>query len=68
MNASALSRGELQGAFCLLDLSKTPDPLLKAELQQLAKQRGIWLPATKEQSASLLFRGVAPTPAHVERW
>lgn len=66
--ASSLSRGELQGAFCLLLLSKTPDPHLKLELQRLAQERKIWLPQAPAEAASLLFAGVAPTPALVERW
>lgn len=66
--ASSLSRGELQGAFCLQRLSKTPDPLLTVELQRLAQERRIWLPATPAQAASLLFAGAAPDPKYVERW
>jgi len=65
---ASLSRGELQGALSYQLLSKTPDPLLKAELVRLASERRIWVPTTRAEAAGLLLRGVAPDQRHVERF
>lgn len=65
---ASLTRGELQGALAYQLLSKTPDPLLKAELVRLASERRIWVPTTPAEAAGLLFRGVAPDQRHVERF
>ena len=63
---SRLSRGELQGAYCLLLLSKAPDPHAKIRCEQIASTRRIWLPETREQAAGLLFRGETPTHGFAE--
>lgn len=64
---SNISPGQLQGFYCQLMLSDPPRPLEKLQIQQAASARKIWLPATREQAASLLYRGETPTPRLAER-